>query len=296
MVCQLKLCFHFFRSSSKVFAATNAARHLRLECPKTGLPNATTGKHGKTPLGDLITIICSYDETQGYTSNGLSSYFHDLGWRIQIYEILKKWFPQYDQISLGGNYGAPSPSDLGFVMDTKCNAEKDPRTKVFENHLSPLIAAELLRRIVMFNDLPEASKWPAITYEDVQTLLYGPDESLLFPTGVTWGGMSTDLAIFVQSAVDIKKVESDAKGKWRIFSKLGAGYSSSRSKGEIVTNAYACWPVLDSQGRPIPDEGVEFVISVRGSVAQDSSLKKVEQAVAKTVFSIVKAVYDKLLY
>ena len=32
-----------------------------------------------TPLGDLATIVCSYDRTMNYTSNSLARYFHDLG-------------------------------------------------------------------------------------------------------------------------------------------------------------------------------------------------------------------------
>ena len=44
-----------------------------------GLPSVSTkGKHGPTPLGDLATIVCSYDHTMGYSSNSLSSYFHDI--------------------------------------------------------------------------------------------------------------------------------------------------------------------------------------------------------------------------
>ena len=38
------------------------------------------------------------------------------------------------------------------------------------------------------------------------------------------------------------KVEEDSEGRFRIFSKLGAGYSSSDYVGEILNNAYACLP------------------------------------------------------
>ena len=68
----------------------NAAGHLRSnESSETcggidspfGLDGTVSGKKGITPFGDLATIICSYDHTAGYTSNSLSSYFHDIGWR-----------------------------------------------------------------------------------------------------------------------------------------------------------------------------------------------------------------------
>ena len=78
-------------SSSKIFAIANAAGALREREGKEGqergekgifgIQSSTTGKHGETPLGDLSTIVCSYDTTEGYSSNSLSSYFHDIGWR-----------------------------------------------------------------------------------------------------------------------------------------------------------------------------------------------------------------------
>ena len=70
-------------SSSKIFAMANAAGHLRQSesscaAGSFGLDSSTTGSKGATKLGDLATIVCSYDHTAGYSSNSLSSYFHDL--------------------------------------------------------------------------------------------------------------------------------------------------------------------------------------------------------------------------
>ena len=64
-------------SSSKIFAMANAAGHLRTnetQCQEVpivpGLDSSVVeSKHGKIPLGDLATIVCSYDETAGYSSN-----------------------------------------------------------------------------------------------------------------------------------------------------------------------------------------------------------------------------------
>jgi len=86
----LFLTIFAYTFSSKIFAMANAAGHLRTNessescnglSNSFGLDNSVTGKKGKTMLGDLGTVICSYDHTAGYTSNSLSSYFHDLGWR-----------------------------------------------------------------------------------------------------------------------------------------------------------------------------------------------------------------------
>lgn len=107
----------------------NAAGHLRtneshcgsgdLHNHKFGLDGTVSGKHGPTQLADLATVICSYDTTAGYSSNSLSSYFHDLGWRGRLNDLVQNWLLK-DQTAketevsqtLGGNYGEVTPSDL----------------------------------------------------------------------------------------------------------------------------------------------------------------------------------------
>ena len=48
--------------------------------------------------------------------------------------------------------------------------------------------------------------------------------------------------------------------QWRIFGKMGAGYSGTRHRGEILTNAYGCfpdngesklWPELDGKNKTL---------------------------------------------
>ncbi len=63
---------------------------------------------------------------------------------------------------------------------------------------------------------------------------------MFFP-GERWGGMTADTAVFLQTALNSSLLLTESTS-WRIFSKLGAGYSSSRSRGEIVSNAYSCLP------------------------------------------------------
>lgn len=104
-------------------------------------------------------------------------------------------------------------------------------------------AAEFTRRIVQFRDLPSDMQYPNATFADMQNIMYGAkqQDSQLFPT-VQWGGMTADISIFLQSALDMTEVQQQSNGQWRIFSKLGAGFSSSRLVGEITNNAYACLP------------------------------------------------------
>ena len=109
-----------------------------------------------------------------------------------------------------------------------------------------------------------------------------------------WGGMTADPAIFLQTALQssgvmpLSMMGLNAEGKglqdteWRIYSKLGAGYSSTRGRGEIVSSAYGCIP--DPSG---DRGGLEITITCRGSVEGDYSLahaqKKVKQAMDEAV-------------
>lgn len=279
-------------SSSKIFAVANGAGHLRSNesaCRHGlyGLASATTGKHGQTLLADLATIICSYDTTAGYSSNSLSSYFHDLGFRDRIHNLVTNWLG-YPTLSLGGNYGEATPSDLGFGISSDqagvCAADKDPWPVTYSNSLTALAAAELTRRIALHRELPPALQFPGVLWEDIQNLLYGAKESIFFP-GQLWGGMTADTAIFMQSSPSLTallKDDSVNQANFRIFSKLGAGYSSSRSRGEIVSNAHLCLPRRAGGG-----DGLEITVTVEGSVPLDYELVQVEQHVTKAMQQIV---------
>ena len=118
-----------------------------------------------------------------------------------------------------------------------------------------MTAVELTRRLVLHREIDPQYRFPEVEWQDVKEILYGAgDESLLFP-GQKWGGMTADTAIFLQTALGIggngrgtipgddreirsPKVPFNSNNEWRIFSKLGAGFSTSRYVGEIVTNAY----------------------------------------------------------
>lgn len=298
-------------SSSKIFAMANAASHLRINestCGPSptifGDDGFTNGKHGKTALGDLATIICSYDHTAGYTSNSLSSFFHDIGWRSRINSLINSpWLGvQTPGQTLGGNYGEASPPDLSLnVLDSKstqtCQADKDPWTTIYSNTISSLTAAELTRRIAMHRDIPPSIRFPGMEWQDAQNILMGAESSLLF-SNVQWGGMSTDTAIFLQQSLgNMTAIDEASRGTWRIFSKLGAGYSSSRSVGEIVSNAYACLPNIGMGGQgKVDGTGFEFTINVRGSQPNDSSLLKAQEQVFVAMKQAVEALIAGKLF
>ena len=67
----------------------------------------TFGKLGQTSLGDLVTIINSYDETAGYSSNSLSAYFHELADSRKLNQLV-----QSDWLGIG--------KKLMFDFNTRC--------------------------------------------------------------------------------------------------------------------------------------------------------------------------------
>ena len=289
-------------SSSKIFAMANAAGTLRgretttcVPAGMLGIDSHTNGKASDTLLlGDLATIICSYDRTAGYTSNSLSSYFHDLGWREKIHDLVQSNWLGDLSVSLGGNYGEATPGDLGFRLtsnsngDVSCDAIDKPlnSTPKYENSLTALAAAEMTRRLVLHDAVDPSLRFPYLTSADARTILQGADytayaNATLFP--LQMGGMSADTSIFLQSHLDMNSVEEASQGNWRIYSKLGCGYSSDRKVGEIVTNVYACLPGTF---------GVELTVHVRGSVPGDSGITQVEAVVHDAIGAIVKGLKD----
>jgi hypothetical protein len=77
--------------------------------------------------------------------------------------------------------------------------------------------AEMLRRLVLHREIDATNRWPGVQWRSVRALLYGSGEgSLLFPAAeALFGGMSADTAsMFVQSSVDIARIDRESGGRW----------------------------------------------------------------------------------
>lgn len=239
-------------SSTKFMAVANGAATLRARSNnRVGLTASVSG----IPLGDLATVIHSYDE-QRYSSNGLAKYFHNIGGRARANGLVHAWLRRPSTEAFGGNYGAPEPA-LGytFVEPSGQSVQLAPDTSGgSSNHLSTLTLAEFLKRLVMHRE-DASTRLPGLQWADAATLFYGAARSLWYPNAP--GGMSANTAIYPQAALPIDTIEQRSRGMWRVFSKLGFG------DGEFVHVSYACLPSLDSHGAPISDVGKELFISVR---------------------------------
>ncbi|MEE2755463.1 MAG: hypothetical protein VYA30_02325 [Myxococcota bacterium] len=240
-------------SSTKFMAVANAGAALR---------KASDGALGLTatvdslPIGDLSTIVHNYDE-QRFTSNGLARWFLNIGTRTQLDHLIHEgWLQRSQDETLGGNYGHPSAA-VGTYFIGEAGRIEMPGDDGNgpENQLSTYTIAEFLKRLVMHRENPRYAM-PHLQWPDVQTLLYGSANSVLFEDEQPQG-MESDPTVYLQNAIDTAAIERAAQGQWRIFSKLGFGYSRG---GEFVNAGYACLPVLDEQGQPTLNLGREFFI------------------------------------
>lgn len=267
-------------SSSKIFGVATASSVLEGACGDgLGLSVEAAGGRGNLTLGDLVTVITTYDTTAGFTSNSLARWFsQSVAGQRELGGMLKApWLA--GNATLGGSYGEPPPQDLSGLNFQGCVLPARPAPVPIDNSLDLVTAAAWMRAIVLLRDLPEDERVPGLRWDDARTMLYGAPTSESMFKGATVGGMAADTAIFVQSGIpDIKLVDGQSQGGWRIFSKLGAGYSATRQRGEILGNNYACLPG--------PDGGVEFIVSARSSVPGDTSLASAEERMQRAVAAL----------
>jgi len=238
-------------STTKFLAAANAGSSLRIQSSyQVGL----TASVGTTPLGDLVTSLCNYDDSP-YSSNGIGRYFHDVGGRKRANDLIHDlWLQRPTSETFGGNYGAAAPP-LGYSFSEPGGASitiTPDSTAGTANALSMLTLAESLKRLVLHREV-DGQRLPGLQWKDLRVLFYGAEASAKYGT---YGGMSADTAIYLQSSHDFSYIDQRAHGQWRIFSKLGLG-----SSGQFLNVGYACFPVLDPSGNPAPDWGREMVIA-----------------------------------
>jgi hypothetical protein len=270
-------------STTKFLAAANAAASIRIASNyQVGLDASESASN--IPLGDLVSSIHAYDAAP-YSSNGLGRYFHNIGGRTRANSLIHAaWLDRPATESFGGNYGEASPP-LGyrFTQPGGQAVELVPDTSPGPaNHLSAYTLAESLKRLVLHLEEPD-QRLPGIQGADIKTLLYGAESSQTYGP---WGGMSADTAIYLQSGHDPDYIEERSQGQWRIFSKLGLGTS-----GQFLNVGYACLPVLDPSGQPVPNWGREFVIAAHLPTGASSWAER-DHMLARAYRGIVKRIVD----
>ena len=260
-------------SSSKVFAAAHAASKLRAMPILRGELGLDASEDG-VPLGDLLTVMAAYDVNStrpGVTSNAVAAYYQSLGGHMDANAYLHSVIGGTGAESFGGDYGERVPATLSRTLvaasGEAVNVTEDP-SRGIPNRMSCLTMAAWLRRIICVRDGERLLSW-----DDSAALLYGATDSVWFP-GLQWGGLSMGTDVYLQEGIGVDVLRRRSPD-WRIFSKLGAGISSSDhpSRFEITLNAYGCFPLSNG--------GLEFVLSaavvggvgVGGGDAADAAMR-----------------------
>mmetsp|Transcript_38463 Transcript_38463/g.100696 ORF Transcript_38463/g.100696 Transcript_38463/m.100696 type:complete len:418 (-) Transcript_38463:90-1343(-) len=278
-------------SSSKVLAAHHAAAVMR-SIGNVGLD--ARDEKSAWLLSDLLTVVTSYDSNStrpDVSSNAIGAYMHWIAGHEDANRFMHDVIGGDASESFGGNYGEPVPSEVGYDFRTPKGEEitsgpYPTPTPLISNHMSCLTMAEWIRRIVMAREEGQ-------DVADSQSILYGAQESELFPN-LQWGGMSMGTDVYLQRAVNVSEIDRRSGGLWRIFSKLGAGTSTTEHPGqfEITLNGYASWPVLDDNSEPVSNRGLEFAITAAVAADSGAEADRAMQDVVTSVSQYLMTHYD----
>ncbi len=93
----------------------------------------------------------------------------------------------------------------------------------------------------------------------------------------------------MDSLLSLDKLDAATDGQWRIFSKLGYGYSRSRDVIEMLNTGYVCLPSIAAMN----SNGAEFFLSVRAQAVGNvdpclpcqGDIRKAVRAVAADIVS-----------
>ena len=261
-------------SSSKVFAGSRAGQKLRSVSEDDATLQSTeyAPPHTAFSLDDLMTIVTSYDTTHGLSSNEIGKYYHSIGGYKAANDFIHDVLGASSEESFGGGYGEAIPPSLGYNFSTSeegasgfvtVTPDGTPSPPI-SNTMSPITMADFLRRIIFAREDGDG----LFEWGDSKSILYGAEKSQLFDdVPIQFGGMSMSSDVYVQlGQKNMSRTNEASEGLWRIFSKLGFGFSSIRKRFEVVLNGYGCFPIMDggSKGKgPARNRGLEFVLSVR---------------------------------
>lgn len=241
-------------SASKVMSIALAS--LSLRDSGSGLTGSVRG----LPLGDLVTLICSYDVTRAFgttplNSNNAASYFHSLIGPPSPTRQLRARLGIDERAAFETSYGTTFRDD-----------PRVPRPQGYTGGMGRGKGQKLMNARILASGF--CSALIQMNPEDLKILLYGAELSRWYSTycdkvRVEMGGMCADPSIYVQSAFDLNRIEQESGGRWRIFSKIGYGPATRERGNEFVLLSYFSLPVIDATGGPVANLGREGVLAAR---------------------------------
>lgn len=301
-------------SSAKFLAASAAMTRARTE--SSGLVGGD-GSVDYYNIGDLVTALTTY-KAKGNApgggssgvegSNGIGNYFFRVAGAEYLTDLLHdRWLKLSDASRFRSGFGGATFDERSDHWTSRNGGASTLMRRISgglgdSKVMSALAQAEWLKRLTQYETEP-GSRMPGFNgtmdAEDVRALFYGnlnrtneiggmlAGESVYMIQGLLPGmPVGTAEEFNGQNNALAKGILDKATdGKWRIYHKLGAGYSDSRGVGEVVMAAYACLPQFDG--------GREFVIVTS---AHGSNLGIANAATTKAFRSVVPKLISGFTY
>jgi len=303
-------------SSSKVMAITATMSQLN----KQGV--SATSRIGEAPLADLSTSIHSYQPFGKAVaeSNDIATFMVNTVGRTYATSLFhENWLHLANpNVRLQGAYGI-TPFKPTSLVWSEIGSKKSTLLPLFQNStddpayqgyrcetcgltgnkpMTTLAEAEWLKRLASHEREP-LTQHPYLTNNSIKELFYATSHT---DTQHQVGGMMQGISKMLTHAIakslsnneDLQLIgtalgkdilDEATSGEWRIFQKIGWGYSETRSAGETVVLAHVCLPHL--QG------GREFTIAAQTSVSGDKESLvgdaglKMQKLLDKTVAGIL---------
>ena len=195
----------------------------------SGSGNATADPT-RVPLGDLATVVASYDTTAGLTSNSVSSYFHDLGWRCGhgLADAVRWW-------RAGACWLRPSYGNLGAFILRNADRDRGIQVRLFGKISAP--PPNFLLHVCPACMLPIRSRVHDLAHGDwLRPRAPGTPASESASLGGNYGEPSPAYLGFSLEA-------QAAKGKTAASANAGSSTSSSSSSSSSSTTTSVSSPL-----------------------------------------------------
>jgi len=233
----------------------------------------------------------------GFEHDQLANWFGDLGGRERIENFFHKWLPEGNFFE-STTYGTSPNPDLSYLAFdtafTQCLFSPGQRSVTSNTRLNTLAMAEIFRYLYLNPEM--LSAFGLTENDDIALFVNGIAAFRSLAFGDTqWNGLNVDPAIYVQESVNLKKIEEESDGNWRIRSFSSSGQNGLNS--EIVHTVYAYLPgpifVINPFDRFERRTGHEFIISAR--ISAEASFEEVDMRLYRAISQVVNSlITDKI--
>lgn len=251
--------YYYYYSNETAFAPIeqwSITKFLGVQLSMNHLREESNGLVGADSYVDGVEVANYITSIGRISDNPTAAWFKSLMGAEKMTDYLGNWILKSDwdyhfgsttipEIFLGkyGQQPASYGGDFPLFESLGNGSFRLTRNNDFlgSNTLSPLTMVETLKRLVV-NDESSYSMSSSLTGNDLEAILYGAKSDNGYGGFLLGGTKSFSVDAFGGK----EKLDSLTNGKWRIFGKTGAGYSSIRQRYEGVFLGSICLPKTEN--------------------------------------------------